>query len=155
MRVREAAFSDIPAMTETMVQSFRSAFADFVSPETMEANTREENCLQLLEQCYNGGTMRFLIADEGGMLIWQLTEEGAEIVALHTRPHTLGTGLGKALLDAALTQIGNRPVFLWAFRENHRALRFYEKNGLVPNGSSRVSEFDGAVEIMLTRSQNL
>ena len=155
MRVREAAFSDIPAMTETMVQSFRSAFADFVSPETMAANTREENCLQLLEQCYNGGTMRFLIADEGGMLIWQLTEEGAEIVALHTRPHTLGTGLGKALLDAALAQIGNRPVFLWAFRENHRALRFYEKNGLVPNGSSRVSEFDGAVEIMLTRSQNL
>lgn len=155
MRVREAAFSDIPAMTETMVQSFRSAFSGFVSPETMAANTREENCLQLLKQCYNGGTMRFLIADEGGMLIWQPAENGAEIVALHTRPHTLGTGLGKALLDAALAQIGNRPVFLWAFRENHRALRFYEKNGLVPNGSSRVSEFDGAVEIMLTRSQNL
>ena len=155
MRVREAAFSDIPAMTETMVRSFRSAFSGFVSPETMEANTREENCLQLLEQCYNGGTMRFLIADEGGMLIWQPAENGAEIVALHTRPHTLGTGLGKALLDAAMAQIGNRPVFLWAFRENHRALRFYEKNGLVPNGSSRVSEFDGAVEIMLTRSQNL
>ena len=146
MRVREAAFSDIPAMTETMVQSFRSAFSSFVSPETMEANTREENCLHLLEQCYNGGTMRFLVADEGGMLIWQPAENGAEIVALHTRPQTLGTGLGK---------IGNRPVFLWAFRENHRALRFYEKNGLVPNGSSRVSEFDGAVEIMLTRSQNL
>lgn len=155
MRVRAAAFSDVPAMTETMVQSFRSAFASFVSPETMEANTREENCLQLLEQCYRSGTMHFLIADEGGMLVWQLTDEGAEIVALHTRPKTLGTGLGKALLDAALAQIGNRPVFLWAFRENRRALRFYEKNGLVPDGASRVSEFDSAVEIRLIRSQNL
>ena len=57
MRVREAAFSDIPAMTETMVQSFRSAFSGFVSPETMAANTREENCLQLLQHCYNSGTM--------------------------------------------------------------------------------------------------
>lgn len=155
MRVRDAAFSDIPAMTKTMVQSFRSAFSAFVSPETMEANAREENCLLLLEQCYRSGTMHFLIADEGGMLIWQLTDEGAEIVALHTRPQTLGTGLGKALLDAALAQIGCRPVFLWAFRDNHRALRFYEKNGLVPDGSSRVSEFDGAIEIKLIRFQNL
>lgn len=155
MRVRDAAFSDIPAMTKTMVQSFRSAFSAFVSPETMEANTKEENCLQLLEQCYRSGTMHFLIADEGGMLIWQLTEKGAEIIALHTRPQTLGTGLGKALLDTALTQIGCQPVFLWAFRDNHRALRFYEKNGLFPDGSSRVSEFDGAIEIRLTRSLNL
>lgn len=155
MRVREAAFSDIPAMTKTMVMSFRSAFAALVSPETMEANTKEENCLSLLEQCYRSGTMHFLMADEGGMLIWQLTDQGAEIVALHTQPHTHGTGLGKALLDAALTRIGNRPVFLWAFRDNHRALRFYEKNGLHPDGRTRISEFDGAIEIRLSRPQNL
>ena len=155
MRVRSAAFSDMPAMTETMVQSFRSAFAAFVSPETMEANTKEENCLRLLEQCYQSGTMHFLIADEGGMLIWQPTEEGAEIAALHTRPETHGTGLGQAMLDAALEQIGNRPVYLWAFRKNRRALRFYEKNGLIPDGQERVSEFDGAVEIRLYKPKNL
>lgn len=155
MRVRDAAFSDIPAMTETMVLSFRSAFADFVSPETMAANTREENCLRLLEQCYSDPTMHFLTAEEGGMLIWQLTEEGAEIIALHTRPRAWGTGLGKALLDAALNQIGTRPVFLWAFRENRRALRFYEKNGLVPDGRDRISEFDGAVEIRLYKPKTL
>ena len=38
--------------------------------------------------------------------------------------------------------------FLWAFKENVRARRFYEKHGMVYNGKARISEFDGAVEVM-------
>lgn len=41
-------------------------------------------------------------------------------------------------------------LYLWAFKENHRARRFYEKNGFVWDGSERVSEFDGAMEIRYT-----
>ena len=41
--VREAQLDDIPRVTHIMVQSFRSAFADFVSRETMDICTNEDN----------------------------------------------------------------------------------------------------------------
>ena len=50
-------------------------------------------------------------------------------------------------LEEALNQIGNQPVFLWAFKENKRARRFYEKHGFHWDGTERVSEFDGTLEV--------
>ena len=51
------------------------------------------------------------------------------------------------IVEEALNQIGDQPVFLWAFKENKRARRFYEKHGFRWDGSERVSEFDGALEV--------
>jgi RimJ/RimL family protein N-acetyltransferase len=51
------------------------------------------------------------------------------------------------MLTKALEQIGDRPVYLWTFRENIRARRFYEKQGFHWDGAERVSEFDGAIEV--------
>jgi RimJ/RimL family protein N-acetyltransferase len=51
------------------------------------------------------------------------------------------------MLEEALGQIGDCPVFLWAFQENRRARRFYEKHGFCWDGTERVSEFDGALEV--------
>ena len=34
----------------------------------------------------------------------------------------------RAVLPEARKQIGNCPIFLWAFKENTRARRFYEKS---------------------------
>lgn len=51
------------------------------------------------------------------------------------------------MLTEALNQIGNQPVFLWAFEENVRARRFYEKHGFRWDGTQRLSEFDGAIEV--------
>ena len=54
-------------------------------------------------------------------------------------------------LERALEQIGHGTVFLWAFKENTRACRFYEKNGFCSDGSERVSDFDGAIEVRYVR----
>lgn len=147
MTIYNAQQENLPLLTRVMVRSFRTAFADFVSQETLEKNTVEENCLALLESVYRDPTMHFLTDGESGMLIWQDLNEAAEIVALHTLPESRGTGLGRELLAAALAQIGSRPVFLWAFSENVRARHFYEKNGFFWDGSTRISEFDAAPEV--------
>ena len=91
--------------------------------------------------------MRFLMGNDSGMLVWQPVEDAAEIVAIHTLPESRGTGLGHMLLEEALQQIGDRPVFLWAFKDNLPARRFYEKHGFQWDGAERVSEFDGALEV--------
>ena len=147
MTVRNGEFEDMALAGHIMSVSFRTAFRDFVSQQTMDACAREENCIALLEGIFREGKVRFLMGESSGMLAWQQTEKGAEIIALHTLPESRGTGLGHTLLTEALEQAGDQPVFLWAFKENTRARRFYEKHGFSWDGSQRVSEFDGAIEV--------
>ena len=153
MIVRNAKFEDKKQAGHIMSVSFRSAFADFVSKETMDACAQKDNCIALLEGIFREGKVHFLMGDNSGMLAWQQTEDGAEIVAIHTLPESRGTGLGHAMLTEALSQIGNQPVFLWAFKENTRARRFYEKHGFHWDGSERISEFDDALEVRYTRKR--
>ena len=147
MRIRNAEFEDMKRLGHIMSVSFRAAFADFVTPQTMDTCAKEVNCIALLEGIFREGKVRFLIGDDSGMLAWQNTDAGAELIAIHSLPESWGTGLGHAMLAEALKQIGEKPVFLWAFKENLRARRFYEKHGFCWDGTERVSEFDGAMEV--------
>ena len=147
MAVRTATFEDMALASAIMVTSFRTAFASFVSPQTMEACTDPKNCHALLENIFREGKTYFLMGDDRGFLCWQEGDGEAEILAIHTLPESWGTGLGHAMLTEALAQIGDRSVSLWAFKENIRARRFYEKHGFYWDGTERVSEFDGAVEV--------
>ena len=147
MTVRNAGFEDMKRLGHIMSVSFRSAFSEFISKQTRDACAQEENCAALLEGIFREGKMHFLIGENSGMLVWQKIGDCAEIVAIHSLPESWGTGLGHEMLTEALKQIGETPVFLWAFRDNRRARRFYEKHGFQWDGSERVSEFDGAVEV--------
>ena len=147
MIVRNAELEDMKQLGHIMSVSFQTAFADFVSQQTLDGCTQEDNCAALLESVYREGKMHFLIGENSGMLVWQKVQDSAEIVAIHSLPESWGTGLGHAMLEEVLNQIGNQPVFLWAVKENERARRFYEKHGFRWDGSERVSEFDGALEV--------
>ena len=147
MVVRSAKFEDMALAAHIMVTSFRTAFAEFVSKETMAACTQPENCRNMLEYIYREGKMHFLMGGDQGFLSWQKTPDGAEIVAIHSLPESWGSGLGHAMLTRAIREIGVQPVYLWAFKENSRARRFYEKNGFYWDGTERISEFDGAQEV--------
>ena len=155
MTVRNATFEDMALAAGIMDTSFRTAFADFVSQQTMDACAQKDNCAAMLEGIYREGKMHFLIGQNSGMLVWQKAQDSAEIVAIHSLPESWGTGLGHAMLEEALNQIGNQPVFLWAFKENKRARRFYEKHGFRWDGTERVSEFDRALEVRYVKSQNI
>lgn len=147
MVVRNVEFADMKQLGHIMAVSFRTAFSDYVSKQTLDACANEDNCVALLEGIYREGKMHFLVGEDSGVLGWQEVEDGAEIVAIHSLPESWGTGLGHAMLTYALKEIGEKPVFLWAFKENKRARRFYEKHGFRWDGSERVSRFDGALEV--------
>ena len=98
MIVRNAKFEDMKQAGHIMSVSFRTAFADFVSQQTMDACAQEDNCIALLEGIFREGKVHFLMGENSGMLAWQQTEDGAEIIAIHTLPESRGTGLGHAML---------------------------------------------------------
>ena len=147
MIVRNAEFEDMKLLGHIMSVSFHTAFSGLVSKKTLDACAREDNCIAMLEGIFREGKVHFLIGNNSGMLAWQNEENAAQIIAIHSLPESWGTGLGHAMLTEALRQIGNQPVFLWAFRDNTRARRFYEKHGFCWDGTERVSEFDGALEV--------
>ena len=151
--IRDAGYEDMSLAAEIMVASFRSAFAAFVSAETMESCTDPDNCRRMLEGIYREGKVHFLMGGTKGFICWQENPDGAEILAIHSLPESWGTGLGHAMLTQALSRIGDAKVSLWAFKDNTRARRFYEKHGLRWDGTQRVSEFDGALEVRYVLEQ--
>ncbi|MGJ0118030.1 N-acetyltransferase family protein [Williamsia sp. MIQD14] len=71
-----------------------------------------------------------------------------ELRGLYTLARTHGTGLGGALLDAAL---GDRPAQLWVLAGNARALAFYRKHGFIEDGTTGVFDRWDADEVRMVR----
>ena len=142
-----------PELGRIMAESFRSAFADFISQETLDRCAVAENCAGLLANLPGEMTTvaGWLDGTLMGLLVLSRQPEGRrEIEAFHSLPESWGRGLGAAMLEFALD--GNDAAGLWAFAENKRARRFYEKHGFRFTGETRVSEFDGAIEVRYERT---
>ena len=148
--IRTAVPADGALLAKIMVRSFRTAFADLVSVETMDQCADLSNCTAMLTQVCDNSQIHSYLALLDGMPCGELFWQDAELIALHSLPDVWGRGVGAALLERALTDMatsGVKRMHLWAFRDNRRARRFYEKHGLTATGEVRISQFDGAVEV--------
>jgi GNAT superfamily N-acetyltransferase len=70
-----------------------------------------------------------------------------EISAIYVLPEAWGTGLGRGLMTAALSQLGAggyEAAALWVLESNVRARRFYARAGWTPDGSAKQEEIGGA-----------
>jgi GNAT superfamily N-acetyltransferase len=65
---------------------------------------------------------------------WLPSPSGSgELRNLYLDPDVIGTGVGRLLYDHAIDDLRERgfdPLVVWAFRDNVRARRFYERMGL-------------------------
>lgn len=157
IQIRHAEYNDLKSLAEIQTLSWKSAFSDILSDNTLKKYTDLDRCVKMLENVYNSNIGCFYIAamDEKSCaeLFWRRgtkSERSAEIVALHSIPESWGCGVGKAIMDNAMEDIFNNgfeKVYLWVFEQNKRARRFYEKYGFVSDGTSRISVYDKAVEI--------
>lgn len=73
-----------------------------------------------------------------------------ELYVLYVLQEFHGTGIGQALLDAAL-EPGRAQ--LWVGAENARAIAFYQRNGFLPDGAVDAMDevYDGMPQIRLVR----
>lgn len=71
---------------------------------------------------------------------------GGWLHAIHVHPDWLGRGVGQALIAearASLRELGCVRASLWVIEDNVRACRFYERDGWVLSGQTRLSEIEG------------
>ncbi len=65
----------------------------------------------------------------------------AELVAMYVDPDHWREGLGYALMEAVLERLAGLPyeeAVLWTFKENGRAIAFYERFGWRPDGAEKI-----------------
>ena len=82
-------------------------------------------------------------------------EKAGEIYEIFVQPEVIGTGVGRALLRRALSELadaGFGRVTLWVVEGNTRACRFYERMGLRTDGSTKVARM-GEAEAVEIRYQ--
>ena len=79
----------------------------------------------------------------------------AELVAMYVDPGHWRQGAGEALMNAAMGRLAELPyseVVLWTFRENERAIAFYERQGWAPDGGEKIHPRSGEPAIRMRRS---
>lgn len=166
MRVREMTEDDIDAVSEIRVRGWQYAYAGMVPQHHLDAMTPEKDAAE--RRGFFSKSRPFvdnLVAEEpdGRVVGWAAIgplrkEEGppqgpgepgepGELYALYVHPERIGTGAGRALMEAALNvgrRRGHPELTLWVLADNTRARRFYEKAGFTPDGVTHTFRVAGA-----------
>jgi ribosomal protein S18 acetylase RimI-like enzyme len=84
-----------------------------------------------------------------------LGSEAAELVAMYVDPEHWRRGVGTMLMRAALERLSGLPyreAVLWTFKENDRAIAFYEKHGWRPDGAEKIHPRTGEPAVRFRRA---
>lgn len=151
--------TDIPAVSSVRVSGWQSAYAGIVPQPYLDAMSVEADTDQRRTWfALSRGRVTDLVAvDDAEVVGWAAlgpyratgTEPDAgagELYALYVQPRLIGTGIGRALIDAVHARAADRnftSVRLWVLADNARARRFYEMAGYTTDGAVRTDEYGG------------
>lgn len=145
IEIREVRASEISALVEMAQAAFLQAFTEGNKPENVRAYMLEAFTQAQFQKEFEAAGSQFFVAILDGKVIGytKVNEvpsqtdihdpESLEVARLYVLEDFLGLGLGKKLLDLAISQAKEKnKKYLWlgVWEKNARAIRFYEKNGL-------------------------
>lgn len=153
--VRDAVPADAYRVAEVHVRSWRSAYRGLLDQDYLDGLTAEawasrydfgrvglrvpSTLVAVRDDTVCGFASVGLCRDD------DLADLG-ELMALYVDPHHLRTGTGRLLIEAARARLAARGftgAVVWVLRDNHRARRFYERDGWHPDGIRRTRVYGG------------
>jgi ribosomal protein S18 acetylase RimI-like enzyme len=154
--VRPATVDDADGIGAVHLASWKETYRGLLSPEFFAA--REESRFQANWRRMLGEGLDVVVAEVDGRVVG-FAQSGPsrdeppvrplELMTIYLLAAQHGSGLGQALLDAA---VGDRPASLWVAEENPRAIAFYRRNGFVPDGARQVlASWEDLAEVRLVR----
>lgn len=145
--IRPARPEDAAALTALHLDAWDEAYTGLIASEVLAARRADpEARAQRWRENIATTPNTVLVAEGTGERLLGFAIAGAvrdepagglperELMALYVRAEVYGTGLGHALLRAA---IGDGPASLWVLEGNARAIRFYERQGFRPDGARK------------------
>lgn len=164
-RIRRPGRGDAPACAELHAHVWRSTYRGLMDDAVVDGLSAESflPMWESIGRAYEEGTV-----PEDGRELWLATDvddapvgflffgpprddeppAARQLWALNVHPDHHGTGLAQRLLDE---RFGPAPAYLWVARGNDRAVRFYERNGFVLDGTESADQHDGVVEVRMVR----
>jgi GNAT superfamily N-acetyltransferase len=159
VRIRVMTGADIEAVSTIRVRGWQTAYAGIVPQGCLDKLSVTRDAAERRKFfARSAGRVHNLVAEspEGELVGWaslgpyrsqEFPAGVGELYALYAHPDRVGTGVGRALITAALdrgTELGWDRVLLWVLAENARARRFYSHAGFAPDGAETVDDYEGA-----------
>ena len=150
MRITSLTVSDVPILRGIARDTFIETFSEANKAEDMDRYLTENFSEEQLARELSNPDSFFYVAEVNGHVVGYLklntahaqTEPQAadalEIERIYVLSNYHGNGVGQALYHHAMSVAEDRKasyVWLGVWEHNHRALRFYEKNGFTAFGT--------------------
>ncbi len=150
MRITPLTISDLPILRDIARDTFTETFSEANKAEDMDRYLAENFSEDQLARELSNPNSFFYVAEVNGHVVGYLklntahaqTEPQAadalEIERIYVLSNYHGNGVGQALYHHAMSVAEDRKasyVWLGVWEHNHRALRFYEKNGFTAFGT--------------------
>ena len=130
--IRPARAGDADAIKHLLDRSWRSHWAPHLGP----AATVQYDAVQPVAHYVDNYGSQLTVAERGGVVVGMYHLEGPMLHAMHVDSWAIGTGIGRAMMEAA-ELAGARRLEVRAF--NLRARRFYAGRGWI-----EVDEHEGS-----------
>jgi ribosomal protein S18 acetylase RimI-like enzyme len=150
VEIRELTDADIEPVAALNVRSWRVGYAGIVPAEVLDALDPARFAARRRRTSVPAGA-RTVVADDAGTVVGfaafgpsrvqqkhdEYDRSAGEVYAIYVDPDRWGSGVGRLLMTAAIEGLtADYPEMrLWVLEENHRARRFYERAGMVPDGA--------------------
>ena len=144
MQIRKLDITDLENLQKISITTFRETFEEVNSEKDMQKYLDENLNLERLKSELENPDSEFYFAENNGEILGYLKlnfkdaqtekveENYFEIERIYVLKAFLGQKIGQILFNKAI-EIGREKnleyVWLGVWEENHRAIKFYEKNG--------------------------
>lgn len=144
MKIRKINIDDLETLRNLSIQTFKETFEEVNTEEDMQKYLDENLSIEKLKSELENPNSEFYFAENNDEILGylklnfkdaqteKLEENHFEIERIYVLKAFLGQKIGQILFDKAI-EIGREKnleyVWLGVWEENHRAIKFYEKNG--------------------------
>lgn len=168
INIKKIELSEVETLQKISRQTFFETFSEVNSEENMQQYLNQNLSVERLTSELNNPNSEFYFAEDEDSVIGYLkvncndaqTEnkesDSMEIERIYVLKKYLGQKIGQLLFDKAIAlgkEKGKKYLWLGVWEENHRALRFYKKNGFIVFGKHDfVLGDDVQTDLMMKRS---
>ena len=144
MKIRKINIDDLETLRNLSIQTFKETFEEVNTEEDMQKYLDENLSIEKLKSELENPNSEFYFAENNDEILGylklnfkdaqteKLEENHFEIERIYVLKAFLGQKIGQILFDKAI-EIGREKnleyVWLGVWEENHRAIKFYGKNG--------------------------
>ena len=137
MNIRKAEARDLSRIAEIFVFNNRINYYPIFGDA--QYSFGELQVLSVIDSCFGKAEiLKNLYVFDDGIVKGFIQMNGTEIVKLYADPFFQSHGIGKALIEFAVSRFGAN--HLWALEKNARAIAFYGRPDFLPTGKRKFEE---------------